>query len=66
MKKNVGKTDRIIRAIAGAVLLIAALTALGGGLAWVVGIIGAVLFGTAAASHCPPYTLLGINTCKTR
>lgn len=59
MTKNVGGIDRIVRVVAGA-----------GILAWGImaqswwGAIGAVLLFTAAVSWCPPYSLLGINTCK--
>jgi hypothetical protein len=65
MKTNMGKADRIIRTIIGLVLIYFAFTA-----GWsilvtlVVGIIGMVLLGTAAMGHCPPYSILGINTCK--
>jgi len=59
-----GKTDRTIRAIVGIVLLFLALTSMSGGWAWVAGIVGAVLLATAAMGVCPPYALLGINTCK--
>ncbi|WP_394707926.1 DUF2892 domain-containing protein [Roseovarius pacificus] len=59
-----GKTDRTIRAIVGVVLLFLALTSMSGGWAWVAGIVGAVLLATAAMGICPPYALLGINTCK--
>lgn len=66
MQRNVGTTDRTIRAIVGVVLLILAFTALSGTLTWVAGIIGVVMLGTAAMGWCPPYALLGINTCKMR
>ncbi|MBV2361054.1 DUF2892 domain-containing protein [Thalassococcus sp. CAU 1522] len=64
LKKNVGTTDRTIRAIVGIVLLALAFTSLSGTLAWIAGIIGVVMLGTAALGTCPPYALLGINTCK--
>lgn len=62
--KNMGNADRAIRAIVGIVLLILAFTSLAGTWAWVAGIVGAVLLATAAMGSCPPYALLGINTCK--
>ena len=59
---NVGKIDRIIRAVAGIVIV-------GWGVmaqSWW-GLIGLVLLGTAAISICPLYSLLGIDTgCKTK
>ena len=64
--KNMGQTDRMIRAVAGVVLLILAFAALGGTLAWIAGIVGVVMLGTAAMGSCPPYALLGINTCATK
>ena len=64
--KNVGTVDRTIRAIAGVVLLILAFTSLAGLWAWVAGIVGVVMLATAALGTCPPYTLLGINTCSVR
>jgi len=59
MKQNVGGADRIIRIIAG-------LAVIGAGVyfgSWW-GALGLVLVGTAAIGWCPPYALLGINTCK--
>jgi uncharacterized membrane protein len=67
MKANVGTVDRIIRLVVGAAVL-----ALGimGGLAspWniVAMVAGGVLIGTAAIGWCPPYALLGINTCSNK
>lgn len=62
MMCNVGKIDRIIRAVAGIVIV-------GWGVmaqSWW-GLIGLVLLGTAAISICPLYSLLGIDTgCKTK
>ncbi|HIF51400.1 MAG TPA: DUF2892 domain-containing protein [Thiotrichaceae bacterium] len=58
MNKNVGKIDRTIRIIAGASML-------GAGYyfqSWW-GLIGLVPMGTATFGYCPPYALLGINTC---
>lgn len=66
LSKNMGQTDRLIRAIIGAALLVFTFLSLSGGLAWVAGIVGAVLLATAALGSCPPYALLGINTCKTK
>lgn len=65
MTKNIGNAERIIRAVVGVILLIAALTGGWGGLWTTIGVIvGLVLLGTAAMGYCPPYQLLGINTCK--
>lgn len=65
MTKNMGSADRAIRAVLGIVLLIAAFSA-GWSTLWVVLalIVGAAMLGTAAMGYCPPYSLLGIKTCK--
>ncbi|WP_435311918.1 YgaP family membrane protein [Primorskyibacter sedentarius] len=59
-----GQTDRKIRAVAGVVLLLLALTTFAGVWAWIVGIVAVVLLATAALGTCPPYSLLGISTKK--
>ena len=61
MKVNVGSTDRLLRAIAGLVLI--GLTLMGTIGAW--GWIGLILLATGLFSFCPAYGLLGIKTCKT-
>ena len=66
-KNNMGGMDRGIRAIVGIILL--ALYFMGtvaGVWGWVALIVGVVLLVTAALGWCPPYSLLGINTCSTR
>ncbi|PKR89109.1 DUF2892 domain-containing protein [Pleomorphomonas diazotrophica] len=72
MIKNVGSTDRLIRLIAGVILLIIAVPSLAGmafvglgGWAWLVGLIGVALVATGLLNFCGAYALLGINTCKT-
>jgi hypothetical protein len=59
MKCNVGKTDRIIRLILGAGIIV-------GGVyfqSWW-GAIGVVPILTAAIGWCPAYLPFGISTCK--
>lgn len=58
MKKNIGKTDKIIRIVLGVVIL--SQTVIGLGSLW--GLIGLVLIVTALIDFCPAYTVLGINT----
>ncbi len=65
LEKNMGQTDRIIRAIVGVVMVIAFLS-MSGFWSWLALIIGVVLLATAAMAHCPPYSMLGINTCSTK
>lgn len=60
MTSNVGMIDRTVRALAGVALVALAATGAIGWWGW----LGFVLLGTAALGWCPPYALLGINTCK--
>lgn len=65
MKLNESNIDRIIRAVAGVVLLYLGLGgALGGTLAVVVDIIGVILLLTAAVGFCPLYRLFNFSTLK--
>lgn len=59
MKTNVGGIDRILRILAGVILI--ALAAIGTIGPW--GYIGIVLLATGLFRFCPAYTLLGLNTC---
>jgi hypothetical protein len=59
MKSNVGGIDRILRIVAGIVLI--ALTLMGTIGAW--GWIGVVLLATGLFKFCPVYPLLGMSTC---
>ena len=61
MKVNVGGTDRLLRVIAGLVLIGLTLMGIIGIWGW----IGLILLATGIFSFCPAYGLLGINTCKT-
>lgn len=60
MKQNIGNTERVIRAVAGIVLI--SLVFVGPQTVW--GWIGIVPLATAVIGWCPPYAMLGINTCK--
>ena len=62
MTKNIGGIERIVRIVAGLVLI--ALSATGTVGIW--GWIGVVPVATGLIGWCPPYSLLGINTCKNR
>ena len=62
MKKNVGTIDRAIRAL----LAVYFLGALQGTLGIVALVAGIVMLATAAMGWCPPYSLLGINTCSVK
>jgi len=60
MKRNVGTIDRTIRIVLG--LVIISLIFWGPKSAW--GLIGLLPLATGIVGSCPPYTLLGISTCK--
>ncbi len=60
MKKNIGGVERIIRFIAGVGVL--SLAFVGPQSPW--GYLGIILIATGLVGWCPPYALLGINTCK--
>jgi hypothetical protein len=59
MKCNIGKTDRIIRALIGLIVI-----AVGVYLKSWWGAIGLVPLFTAAMGWCGLYTLFGMSTCK--
>ncbi len=59
MKANVGNLDRVLRILAGVVLI--ALTLAGSIGPW--GWLGVVPILTGLFRFCPAYTLLGIRTC---
>ncbi len=59
MKANVGGIDRVLRIVAGAILVALAVTGTIG--AW--GYLGLIVLATGVFSFCGAYTLLGISTC---
>jgi hypothetical protein len=60
MTKNVGGIDRTIRIVVGLALIAAAATGIVG--LW--GYVGVVPLLTGLMGWCPPYALLGFNTCS--
>ena len=62
MQTNVGGIDRIARIAIGALLVILAATGQVGVWGW----LGLLPLATGSLGWCPPYSLLGINTCKNR
>lgn len=62
MKSNVGGIDRMLRVVAGLVLI--GLTLNGNIGVW--GWLGLVLVATGAIGWCPPYALFGWSTCATK
>lgn len=62
MQNNVGRIDRGVRIAAGLALIGLSLTGTIGAWGW----LGLVPLATGALGRCPPYALLGINTCPTK
>jgi O-antigen ligase len=62
MTKNIGNIERIIRIVGGLVLIALAATGTVGVWGW----LGLVPLATGLIGWCPPYSLLGINTCKNK
>lgn len=60
MKSNVGGIDRILRITVGLVLIGLAASGTVGWWGW----LGVVPLATGLVGWCPPYALLGFNTCK--
>jgi hypothetical protein len=65
MKKNMGGSDKIIRAVVAAIIAVLFFTNV---LPGIIGIVFLVLAGifvlTSLISFCPLYVPLGISTCK--
>ena len=59
-EKNIHPVERVIRGLVGLCLI--GLVFAGPKTLW--GLLGVVPLATAALGWCPPYSLLGINTCK--
>lgn len=62
MTINEGTADRIVRVIAGLVIL--SLAFIGPKTAW--GYVGLIPIATGLVGYCPAYSLLGINTCPSK
>jgi hypothetical protein len=60
MKTNVGGIDRIVRISVGLLLIGLAATNTVGWWGW----LGVIPLATGLMGWCPPYSLLGINTCS--
>jgi hypothetical protein len=59
MKANVGGIDKILRILAGLVLIALAVMGIGAPWTW----IGVVPLATGLMGWCPAYTLFGLNSC---
>ncbi|MGD9656382.1 MAG: DUF2892 domain-containing protein [Methylocystis sp.] len=58
MQANIGRTDRIIRIVAG--LLLLSLVFIGPKTLW--GLVGLIPLATAFINFCPAYKLIGMDT----
>ena len=70
MVANVGGIDRVLRFVAGVVLILVPFVAPSvpvlaglGNWAWLLGAWGLAMVLTAVFRFCPAYPLLGVNTC---
>lgn len=63
MKANVGGIDKVLRIVAGVVLLGLGIA---GVLPLLVGLIGIVPLATGLLGWCPAYSLFGMNTCQAK
>lgn len=59
MIQNVGNAERVVRVLAGLAVCAAGVYYQ----SWL-GLIGLVPIATGALGYCPPYQVLGINTCS--
>lgn len=67
MKTNMGGADRIIRVILAVVFAVLFFTGtVTGTFGIVLLVLGGVFLATSVISFCPLYTLVGMNTCKTK
>lgn len=64
MQKNEGTIDRLVRAVAGVIILYMAYSSFSGILSVIGYVVGAVLVVTAATGYCHLYKILGVSTKK--
>ncbi len=60
MKINMGGADRVLRIVAGLLLIGLTITGTIGVWGWV----GVIVLATGIFSFCPAYSLMGVKTCK--
>lgn len=65
MTRNMGRWDRLVRALVVTPLAVVAAFAVGAGtvLGIVLFVVAAIMLVTAAVGHCPLYRLVGLSTC---
>lgn len=62
MLQNVGSMDRVVRVVAGLVLIVGSLSGTIGAWGW----IGVVPLATGLFRFCPAYMPFGLSTCATK
>ena len=62
MERNIGNVERAVRVVVGLGLL--SLVFVGPQTVW--GLVGIVPILTGLTGWCPPYSVLGINTCRVK
>lgn len=65
MTRNIGNIERILRIVIGAALVLGYFIGGDGAYSWLY-LLGLIPLATGLVGWCPPYALLGINTCKTK
>lgn len=61
-KQNIGNIERILRVLVGAALILGFFLS-DGAYSWLY-LLGIIPLATGVVGYCPPYAMLGINTCK--
>ena len=64
MKINEGTVDRVVRGVAGVILLVVGLVLVKGAIGIALDVLGAILLVTGFVGFCPLYTLFHISTSK--
>lgn len=64
MKANVGGIDRVVRIVAGIVLLALVFVLQSENGLWLWGLVGIVPLATGLMNWCPAYSLFGMSTCQ--
>ena len=65
MKKNMGATDKLIRALVAAVISVLYYMGIISGTIGIIALVaGGIFLLTSVMSICPLYSIFGINTCK--
>ncbi|WP_111660444.1 YgaP family membrane protein [Olleya aquimaris] len=67
MKKNMGALDKSLRVLAAAVIaLLYFLDVITGTTAYILMAVAIIFLVTSFINFCPLYTILGVNTCRTK